>query len=359
MQDEVDAGRLEDFLELISACIPLREHDSIFSLMAQHADGLFEFERFNILLCDENRQVLKTVVIKDNASHVVQLDEIQLSEMDLILQTLVTGEVASGSVGVCVPMVVGGRMVGLLCLVTGCGQYCKSDKRLLQFLSVILAGTFERATHGIITLHPNSATVPVAGIQQESTSMANAVSLRMSRLAQHDALTGLPNRWLLNERLDRALALASRHQRRLAVLFLDLDRFKEINDSFGHATGDQVLREISGRLERCVRASDTVCRIGGDEFVVLLAELEDESDATICAEKIMGAVAATLTAASHEFHLTLSIGVGIYPGDGEDAATLLKSADTAMYRAKAEGRGQFQFFRKSMNAASADQRLRA
>jgi diguanylate cyclase (GGDEF)-like protein len=169
----------------------------------------------------------------------------------------------------------------------------------------------------------------------------------------------LPNRWLLNERLTRALALAIRHRTRLAVLFLDLDGFKEINDSFGHAEGDKVLREISGRLERSVRASDTVSRIGGDEFVVLLAELEDEKDVAICVEKIMKAVTAPMKMPSQELSLTLSIGIGIYPGDGEDPESLIRSADTAMYRAKAEGRGKCQFFRNDMNVVLPEQRVRA
>jgi diguanylate cyclase (GGDEF)-like protein len=180
----------------------------------------------------------------------------------------------------------------------------------------------------------------------------------MSYLAQHDSLTDLPNRCLLNERLTRAMALSNRYQRRLAVLFLDLDRFKKINDSMGHWIGDQVLRQISGRLVGCVRASDTVSRIGGDEFVVLLAEIEDEKDATICAEKITAAVTAPLRIDNDDLHLALSIGIAIYPGDGKDAEALIRSADTAMYRAKSEGRGTSYFFRNELNVVAREQGIR-
>jgi diguanylate cyclase (GGDEF)-like protein len=179
----------------------------------------------------------------------------------------------------------------------------------------------------------------------------------MSYLAQHDSLTGLPNRLLLNERLGWALALSSRYGRRLAVLFLDLDRFKEINDSLGHGIGDQVLRQVSDRLVRCVRTSDTVSRIGGDEFVILLSEIESEKDATICAGKIIAAVAAPLKIALHELYPALSVGISIYPSDGEDAETLIKNADTAMYHAKADGHKKYQLFKQDMNVVAFEPRL--
>jgi diguanylate cyclase (GGDEF)-like protein len=173
-----------------------------------------------------------------------------------------------------------------------------------------------------------------------------AVSLRMSYLAQHDATTDLPNRSLLIDRLVRALALSKRYGRWLAVLSLNLDRFKEISDSLGRAIGDQALRQISDRLVKCVRSSDTVSRIGADKFVVLLAELKGLADAQVTAKKIIAAVTAPLHIAGHEVRLTLSVGVSIYPGDGVDPETLIKRADTAMCRAKAEGLGKCKFFSK-------------
>ena len=352
------AGRLEAFFELVSDCTRFQEYDPIFHLLAQRIHGLFEFERFSILLCEENRQILKTIVIEDCISREVPPDEIPLTEMGLILQTLVTGESSSGAVGICVPMLSGGRMIGLLCLAPSCEQCSSPDVRLLQFLAVILAGTFERVAQCSLIVNADKHVMPSGDGDETTTAKTHAVSLRMSYLAQHDALTDLPNRWLLNERLTRALSLSSRHHRRLAVLFLDIDRFKQINDSLGHAIGDQVLRQTSARLVGCVRASDTVSRIGGDEFVILLAELENEKDASICAGKILAAVRAPLKIASHEIHLTLSIGIGIYPGDGDDAEALICSADTAMYHAKAEGRGKCHFFRKDMNVVAYEQGLR-
>jgi CRP/FNR family cyclic AMP-dependent transcriptional regulator len=173
-----------------------------------------------------------------------------------------------------------------------------------------------------------------------------AVSLRMSYLAKHDAATDLPNRSLLVDRLARTLALSKRYGRRLAVLVLNLDRFKEINDSLGRAIGDQAIRQISDRLVKCARSSDTVSRVGADKFVVLLAELKGLEDAPVSAGKLIAAVTAPLEIAGHEVHLTLSVGVSIYPDDGDDAETLMKRAGTAMSCAKAEGPGKCKFFSK-------------
>ena len=172
-------------------------------------------------------------------------------------------------------------------------------------------------------------------------SAARALSLRMSHLATHDPLTDLPNRLLLRDRLDRALALAQRHQRRLAVLFLDIDRFKHINDSLGHLLGDEALREVARELTRCVRSSDTVSRQGGDEFVVVMSELEHAGDAATGAEKIRAALKRPLKIAGHELHITLSIGISVYPNDGNSAETLLNNADLALYHAKSQGRDSY------------------
>src|SRR2546427_2349561 len=168
-------------------------------------------------------------------------------------------------------------------------------------------------------------------------------------LAQHDSLTDLPNRLLLNDRLTRAIASARRNGNRLAVLFLDLDRFKDINDSLGHAIGDKLLQSVAERLVARVRNSDTVSRPGGDEFVVLLSELEHPEDAAVCAKKMLTALTAPHRIAQHDVHVTVSIGVSTYPEDGQDAETLVKSADTAMYQAKENGRNNYEFFRQDMN----------
>ena len=185
-------------------------------------------------------------------------------------------------------------------------------------------------------------------------SEARATSLRMSHLASHDPLTDLPNRLLLSDRLARALALAHRHQRRLAVLFLDIDRFKYINDSLGHLLGDELLRAVGREVTMCVRSSDTVSRHGGDEFVVVLSELEHAEDAAVGAQKIIAALARPFTLAGHELHITVSIGISVYPDDGEDAETLLKSADMALYHAKDQGRDCYQFFKPDLNVRAVE-----
>ena len=166
----------------------------------------------------------------------------------------------------------------------------------------------------------------------------------MSYQAQHDFLTGLPNRLLLTDRLTQAIALSRRHGNKVALLFLDLDRFKLVNDSLGHAIGDKLLESVAQRLTACVRTSDTICRLGGDEFVVLVSEIEHVDAATQCAEKLLAAVAVPHLVAGHEVRATLSIGISVCPDDGRDAETMLKNADTAMYHAKKMGRNNYQFF---------------
>jgi diguanylate cyclase (GGDEF)-like protein len=171
----------------------------------------------------------------------------------------------------------------------------------------------------------------------------------MSYLAQHDSLTDLPNRILFNDRLTEAMALAHRHQRQLAVLFLDVDRFKHINDCLSHGIGDRLLQSIAQRLLGCVRASDTISRQGGDEFVILLSEITHAQDATVCADKILEALRSPHRIDQHDLHVTASIGIVTYPDDATDADTLMKHADFAMYHAKENGRDNRQFFKRDLN----------
>ncbi len=170
----------------------------------------------------------------------------------------------------------------------------------------------------------------------------------INHLAYHDPLTDLPNRILFYDRLTLALAHARRNQRMLAVMFLDLDRFKIVNDMMGHTIGDNLLKDVGQQLKSCVRADDTVARIGGDEFTILLPEIKRADDAAKVAEKINQALKKPWALNGYEFHITSSIGIALYPNDGEDADTLMKNADTAMYRAKEQG-DNYQFFNSSMN----------
>ncbi|GJL78353.1 MAG: hypothetical protein NPINA01_13420 [Nitrospinaceae bacterium] len=163
-------------------------------------------------------------------------------------------------------------------------------------------------------------------------------------MAYHDALTGLPNRILLNDRLEMALAQAQRSQSLLAVLFLDFDHFKKINDNLGHGVGDQVLKSVGARLKKCLRNQDTVARLGGDEFILLLPEINSPADADHLAKKLLHAVSQPIHIQEHELQITLSVGVALYPRDGENSTTLLKHADDALYAAKKQGKNCYQFF---------------
>jgi diguanylate cyclase (GGDEF)-like protein len=183
---------------------------------------------------------------------------------------------------------------------------------------------------------------------------ARAMALQMAHSAQHDFLTGLPNRMLLNDRVSQAIAFAPRHMKQVAVLFLDLDNFKHINDSLGHPTGDKVLQSVARRLLDCVRESDTVSRQGGDEFVVLLSEAEHWEEAVDVATRMLEAVAEPHSIDQHDLHMTASIGISVFPDDGVDAETLIKNADTAMYQAKENGRQSFQFFKPAMNVRAVE-----
>ncbi len=172
---------------------------------------------------------------------------------------------------------------------------------------------------------------------------------QMIHQAYHDPLTGLPNRVLLNDRLSLALAQAHRKKEMLAVLFLDLDRFKQVNDIMGHARGDKVLKEVAGRIAECVGESDTVARLGGDEFTILLPQISHEEDAAKVAQKVLQAFEQPWIIDGQEFVITASIGIALYPNDGQDAETLLRHADTAMYRAKDKGKNNYQLFTPAMN----------
>jgi len=199
-------------------------------------------------------------------------------------------------------------------------------------------------------IHDRHGRVTGAVMVFHDVSAARALSQRMAYLAQHDNLTDLPNRPLLNDRLAQAMAVADRHGDKLALLYVDLDRFKHINDSLGHAIGDRLLQSISARLTACVRSTDTVSRIGGDEFVVLVTERIDARSAAVCAEKLLQEVRRAHRIEDHDVHATASIGIAVYPDDGADAEALLKNADFAMYQAKDSGRNAYQFYKEDLNS---------
>jgi diguanylate cyclase (GGDEF)-like protein/PAS domain S-box-containing protein len=203
-------------------------------------------------------------------------------------------------------------------------------------------------------IHDRGGRVIGAVIVFHDVSAARAMTHQMTHSAQHDVVTNLPNRLLLNDRISQSIALARRQNRPIAVIFLDLDRFKYINDSLGHAIGDQLLQSVSKRLLASVRGSDTVSRQGGDEFVILLSEIAYPEDAATSANKILHSLSAPHSIEGQDLHIDGSIGISVYPEDGADAETLIKNADTAMYHAKENGRNNFQFFKVEMNAKAVE-----
>jgi len=198
-------------------------------------------------------------------------------------------------------------------------------------------------------IHDRDGEVTGAVIVFHDVCVSQRMVLEMSHWAHHDVLTDLPNRILFNDRLTQAISLARRNRNQCAVLFLDLDGFKNINDSLGHTIGDQLLQSVAARLSACVRKSDTVSRQGGDEFVILLSEVAHAADAAVIAAKILTDVKGEHRVGEHMLCVTGSIGVSSYPDDGDDAEALIKNADTAMYHAKESGRNNFQFFKRDMN----------
>jgi diguanylate cyclase (GGDEF)-like protein/PAS domain S-box-containing protein len=208
--------------------------------------------------------------------------------------------------------------------------------------------------NSIAAIHDRDGGAAGAVIVFRDVTQARAMTLEMIHTSEHDFLTGLPNRMLLNDRITQAIGLAGRYERQIAVLFLDLDGFKHINDSLGHSTGDKLLQSVAEALVGCVRTSDTVSRQGGDEFVVLLIDMDGEENAIAMAERILVAVAKPHPVGLNDLHVTASIGVSVYPLDGTDAETLIKSADTAMYQAKDQGRHTYRFFTPEMNVRAVE-----
>jgi diguanylate cyclase (GGDEF)-like protein/PAS domain S-box-containing protein len=194
--------------------------------------------------------------------------------------------------------------------------------------------------------------VQTVGNIVSSAVQRHQAEARLAHLAQYDSITGLANRNLLRDRLDQAIALAARDGRQVAVLFADLDRFKLVNDTYGHQLGDELLAEVGARLRALVRASDTVARVSGDEFVVVLPDVEQADAAATVAQKVLATLAAPFLLGGHEVSANASVGVALYPADGADAESLLKSADAALYRAKDLGRGAYCFFTGEMERRS-------
>ena len=224
-------------------------------------------------------------------------------------------------------------------------------------LNCVLISRDGREVHiedSVAPIHDGHAQVTGAVIVFRDVSATRELEKELTNFAQHDFLTGLPNRTLLNDRIGQAIALAHRQRGHAAVLFLDLDGFKKVNDSLGHLIGDKVLQSVAKRLLDCVRSPDTVVRQGGDEFIVLLQELKHPQDAVFTVARLLKTLANAHSIDSHEIRITTSIGVSIYPSDGQDGETLIRHADTAMYYAKKNGSQNYRFFRPEMALEGAE-----
>jgi diguanylate cyclase (GGDEF)-like protein len=206
----------------------------------------------------------------------------------------------------------------------------------------------------VAPIHDLEGSVTGAVIVFRDVSAARAQSEQLAHLAEHDSLTGLPNRLLFCDRVGQAISLARRHRGQAAVLFLDLDGFKQINDSLGHAAGDKLLQSVAKRLLACVREPDTVSRQGGDEFAVLLQDIHRHQDAAATAIRLLSALDEVHLVDGHQVHVTASIGISVYSDDGFDAETLIRNADTAMYRAKKNGSQSCEFYSSELNDCTFD-----
>lgn len=222
----------------------------------------------------------------------------------------------------------------------------------------ILLGAFGRYLRDALSQRHRELAKALESLHQRDAELAaNRQSLEhanaeLHRQATHDALTGLPNRSLFSDRLNQTLAHAARDHKSFAVLVLDLDRFKLINDSLGHSTGDQLLCHVAAKLKGAMRSTDTVARAGGDEFLLIAADVVDRATVALVAEKLVAAVSETCNVAGAELQTSPSIGISLYPNDGDESETLLSHADEAMYAAKRRGRGTYQFFEPGMNVFS-------
>ena len=209
----------------------------------------------------------------------------------------------------------------------------------------------------VAPIHDREGAVTGAVIVFRDVSAARAQSEQIAHLAEHDSLTGLPNRLLFNDRVGQAISLARRNGGQAAVLYLDLDGFKHVNDSLGHTTGDKLLQSVAKTLSACVRDPDTICRHGGDEFAILLQDLHRPEDAAVTARRILSALGEVHSVDGHQLHVTASIGVSIYPDDGSDAETLIANADAAMYWAKKNGCQSCQYYSPELNVCALESYL--
>jgi diguanylate cyclase (GGDEF)-like protein/PAS domain S-box-containing protein len=329
-------------------------------LRKDQADG-FRLRRAVRTMMDRRAAVAMSL---ENAASNVTLDSIgeAVLRTDSHGKVLYLNRVAERMTGWSREEALGRQVTEVLHIVDGAGTECgdamipgenetaKTVDRSTNCVLVRRDGSECGIENRVTSIYDPDGTLTGSVVAFHDVTAARAASREMSRLAQHDFLTGLPNRMLFKDRLQQAISLADRQNRQLAVMFIDLDHFKKINDSLGHAVGDELLQSVAGRLLGCVRRTDTVSRLGGDEFLILLSQLEHAADAAVSAQKILRALAVPHIIDDKRVDTNACIGVSTYPNDGEDAEELISKADTAMYEAKQRGRHSYRFFQAHMHA---------
>lgn len=241
------------------------------------------------------------------------------------------------------PLMIGGKVLGAVSVQSMKKKaYTDEDAELLRSVSSFIAVAMENSRTHEELLRLNEA------LRTEKEALEQ-LTKKVSRLANHDGLTGLPNRLLLGELLEKAIMRAARHETLVAVLFMDLDNFKPINDQFGHHAGDLVLIDVAHRFKNALRAMDVIARVGGDEFVALLTDLENIKAAKVVAEKLLDVLKEPVYVQGTPCHLGVSIGIAIFPGDGKQGDELLHHADEAMYRIKRENKNGYTFYDQRIN----------
>ncbi len=225
-------------------------------------------------------------------------------------------------------------------------------------LAVDSTGGMQNATLaliiGIVTISILTITLGISALDAHFAKLADSLKVaneELRNIALHDNLTGLPNRVLLDDRMAQAASRAERTRRAFALMFIDLDRFKSVNDSYGHGVGDDLLKSVAQRLTACIRKADTVARTGGDEFVIVLGEIGDAKEAAMIGAKLLDELSRPFFLGQHELDISCSIGISVYPNDGKDVSTLMVNADLAMYHAKRNGRNNYRFFVPEMCTA--------
>ncbi|MFL6661655.1 MAG: diguanylate cyclase domain-containing protein, partial [Rhizobacter sp.] len=291
---------------------------------------------------------LKAANREGRSSSVGEAPSVSLAERPLFAECVRrrATQVAGANAELALPLMAAERVIGLLHVEAAKAEALGGETiEILEAIAYQIAIALENA-------NLYAETVRLAESELRESKAKLVLAERAEFLSYHDALTGLPNRRLFNKLLDQAISQSRRYKRQLAVLFLDLDRFKQINDTLGHEAGDTLLQQAAERLKACLRDSDTVARLGGDEFVVLLPELADPQHPATVAQKVITAIGRPFTLIGHEFRVTASIGISVYPEDGRDEQTLTKNADIAMYHAKKEGKNNFQFYSQKLNTNS-------